>query len=321
MTRITPTLAALAATLVTLSACGERDKPLAYGYVEGEFRHVAPFEPGPIADLNVVEGQIVTAGSVLFTLDSAREKAALHEAEARLASAEARFDDAAAGGRAPEIEAARELLSQAQAAKSKADEDLDRGRALFDRGVIARARLDALTAEADAAAARVSEMRERLTLSQLPARENALRGLEADIQAAEAGVEAARRRLDDRTVRAPADGRVERILRRAGESAGPTAPVIRLLPEGALKVRFFVPENALNALPVGEVVAITCQGCPPGLVAEVTFRSNEAEFTPPVIYSNQERSRLVFLSEARLDLDVDLPVGLPVQVRSAGVRK
>jgi len=95
-------------------------------------------------------------------------------------------------------------------------------------------------------------------------------------------------------------------------------PVLALLPPANLRVRFYVPEPVLSTLFLGEAVRVTCDNCGEGLRARITFISSEAEFTPPVIFSEQERAKLVFRVEARpLDADVRLPIGLPVGVTPA----
>jgi HlyD family secretion protein len=81
-----------------------------------------------------------------------------------------------------------------------------------------------------------------------------------------------------------------------------------------VKVRFFVPEARLPAVAIGEIVRIRCDGCDDNLTARVTFISRTAEYTPPVIYSLEERSKLVFMLEAR-SVDGDkFRVGQPVSV-------
>ncbi len=106
---------------------------------------------------------------------------------------------------------------------------------------------------------------------------------------------------------------------RPGEWVGQGMPVIALLPDGAVKVRFFVPQAALTRIRIGESVAVSCDGCPPGLSARVTFVSDQAEYTPPVIYSNESRAKLVFMVEAKPD-DKSVQLlkpGQPLDVRIA----
>ena len=288
------------------------DDALLHGYAEGRFRMIAPEAPGRIVALAVRDGETVADGQLIAQLDDERQRAELARAEAAAEAAQARFDDAAAGGRAPEITAARELLAQAVAAAEDAHDELDRIRPLFDQGVAPRARLDAAEAGVRAADARVAEMRERVTLVELPARENALVALDAEARAATAAVEVARKALSERTIIAPSPGRIERVLRDAGETAGPTAPIARFLPEGDMLAVLFAPETAVAVLNPGDRLAVRCDGCAAPLAATVSHIAEDAEYTPPIIYSDRERARLVFRVEARFD-DAAPPVGAPLR--------
>ena len=91
-------------------------------------------------------------------------------------------------------------------------------------------------------------------------------------------------------------------------------PVLALLPPGNIKMRFFVPEAVLPKIALGDAVTIRCDGCQGDMPARVSFISRTSEFTPPVIYSLEERSKLVFLIEARTETPDDLRVGQPVDV-------
>jgi HlyD family secretion protein len=159
-------------------------------------------------------------------------------------------------------------------------------------------------------------MRERVTLVELPARENALKALDADARAAEAAVEVARKALLERTLVAPSAGRIERVLREAGETAGPTAPVARFLPEGEMLAVLFAPEPLLATLAPGDSLKVSCDGCPAPLDATVSHITEDAEYTAPIIYSDRERARLVFRVEARFEGDAP-PAGTPLQAARA----
>ena len=290
---------ALTASLILLLAgCGDGFPPL-HGYAEGEFVMLAPETNGRVMQMNAAEGVAVPAGASLFSLDAAAEKLNLEAAQARAAAATARFDDASAGGRTPEIAAARELLSQARAVQVRARADRARAQELAATGDIPRARLDEAVAAADTADARVSEARQRITLAELPARENQIKALAASVDEAERQVALAEDALRRRTVAAPAAGRVERILRYAGDVAGPALPAVRFLPDGRVIAVVFIPAPVLAKVPVGTKLAITCDGCPANAGAEIVSIGDETEFTPPIIYSDAERSRLVYRAEAR----------------------
>jgi len=295
-----------------LAACSGREDRGLHGYAEGDFITLAPDAPGRIAQTYAQEGQTVSAGDRLFALDTATERAGLAAAEARIEAAIARFDDAAAGARTPEIEATRDQLEQAHATAREAADTLTRTRALFEDGHVSEARLDQARAAAETADARVAEMRQRLSLVQLPARENQLRALQAEIATAEAERERAAEALARREVAAPADAVIHRQIRFAGEQAGPAQPIYDLLPDGAVHALLFIPEADLAGYTIGDRLAVDCDSCPPGLTVRLVSIADEAEFTPPVIYSDNERARLVYRAEARFD-GTPPPPGTPLR--------
>jgi HlyD family secretion protein len=104
---------------------------------------------------------------------------------------------------------------------------------------------------------------------------------------------------------------------REGEWVPAGSPVLRMLPPENVKVRFFVPQTLVGALAIGQNVVLHCDGCTANVPAKITFISPEAEYTPPIIYSNETRSKLVFMIEARPapDKAVGLHPGQPVEVR------
>ena len=144
---------------------------------------------------------------------------------------------------------------------------------------------------------------------------------EATLRTAQARLASAQTRLARRKASSPVTGSVQQIYYRPGELVPAGRPVVSLLPPGNIKIRFFVPETALPSVALGEVVTIRCDGCKTDVTAKVTFISRTSEFTPPVIYSLDERAKLVFLIEARTDTPGELRVGQPVDVRFAEPRK
>lgn len=137
---------------------------------------------------------------------------------------------------------------------------------------------------------------------------------EAALRQAKANLEWAQTRLARRNAHSPSDGTIEQIYYRPGETVPAGRPVVALLPPGNLKIRFFAPQAALPELKYGDVVGISCDGCDKGLTAKISFIARSAEFTPPVIYSVEERAKLVFLIEARPEHPEKFRVGQPVTV-------
>ena len=114
--------------------------------------------------------------------------------------------------------------------------------------------------------------------------------------------------------RAPAAGRIEDVFYQTGEWAGPNQPVVDLLPDGQVKLRFYVPEESAQAYQPGRTVRFGCDGCATGLSARISYLSPRPEFTPPVIYSRKTRDKLVFLVEAQPVDPRGLAPGAPIDV-------
>jgi HlyD family secretion protein len=135
-----------------------------------------------------------------------------------------------------------------------------------------------------------------------------------NLRQAQANLDAAQIRLTRRRALSPATGSIEEVYFRPGETVPPSRPVIGLLPPSNLKIRFFAPETEVAAIKIGETVIVACDACAAGLTAKVSFIARNAEYTPPVIYSMEERAKLVFLIEAIPDQPEKFRVGLPVSV-------
>ena len=192
-------------------------------------------------------------------------------------------------------------------------EDLSR------RGISTQAQLDEATTAVAVAQAAIGQARANLAVAGLTARPEAIKAAESQVRQAEQALRQARWRLSERTIEAPAAGRIDDIIRNPGDIAGPSAPVISLLPDGAVKLTLFVPEPAFSSIAVGSTLSVGCDGCGTGLTARVSYVSPDPEFTPPVIYSLETRQKLVYLVEARPEGDAAaLQPGQIVDVRLVG---
>lgn len=275
--------------------------PLATGYVEGDYVLVAPVETAEIVALLVARGDRLEEGALLAELDRATAETALAEAEANLARVAAELLDLKQGKRPEEIAVIEASLASAKAQAAEAERTATRLAALADRGSATETQRDDAKTAAEIAAARVAEIEANLAVARLPAREQAISAAEAQLKAATAARDRAAWTLSKRSLTAPASGTVSDIIRRPGEIAGPAQPVLSFLPEGAVKLRLYMPAEAVAAIAPGSTLTVRCDGCPPGLTATVTYVSHDPEFTPPVIYSLENRQKLVYLVEARPD--------------------
>lgn len=285
-----------------LAACAQ-PATLAVGYVEGEYVMLAPIETAQILALEVRRGDVVEPGQVLARLETDDASLAVAEAEAALAQARAQLADLKLGKRPQEMAVIEAALRSANAQEAEARRVVERTGDLRRRGISTQADLDRDETALELATASVGEAEANLEVARLPAREEAIRAAEGATKRADALLEQARWRLDKRTLVAPVAGRVDDIIRIQGDTAGPAAPVLSLLPDGGVKLKLYVPEPRFSSIEVGSLLAVRCDGCADGLTARVSYVSPEPEFTPPVIYSLDTRQKLVNLVEARAEGD------------------
>jgi len=309
--------AALACALA-LAGCGDRS-PAGYpGYVEGEYVRVAAPLSGTLLQLAVERGVEIAQDAPLFTLESEQERSARAEAEARVRQAQSALANLEKARRPPEIAAVRAQLAQAQAAAKQSEADLARTQKLVADKFFSPQQMDQAVARRDSDRARVAELSAQVTVANLPARSDAISAAQADVRAAKDALAQAQWRLDQKSQRAPAAGIVNDTLYRPGEWVAAGAPVVSILPPANVKIRFYVPEPALATLQHGAPVTIRCDGCADAIPARITFIAPQAEYTPPVIYSRENRGKLVFLLEARPDApNPSLHPGLPVEVAAS----
>jgi HlyD family secretion protein len=299
---------------VVVPGFGTTPPPSWNGYVEADYVYVGATSPGPIATMMVKEGQVVRAGELLFTLDSQQQEAILRAAEARVAAAEANAANTQTGSRDDEVAVIRATLDKAKADLTLAETQYQRSVKLLSEGLTPQAKADQDKATLASATAQVKQLEAQLRVAELPARDPVQLAAEANLIAAQADADKAREDLADRRVVAPIDGRVERLYFAAGEVATGSTPVMALQPADALKVKFYVAEADRQGFAIGDRLAVKCDGCAADLNATISFFASDPQFTPPVIYSRDERTRLTFLAEATLDADSALHPGQPVTV-------
>jgi HlyD family secretion protein len=288
------------------------------GYAEADFVKVGPTQPGLLTAVSVARGDTVAADALLFTQDDAADRAARDQAKQQLSQAQQQLANLQQSAKPTEIQQAEANLADADATLVRVSADLDRSEFLVPKGYATKQSVDQLRAERRSAQAKVEGLTAALAQAHGPmGREGEIQAQRATVQAFQAAVEMAEWRLSQRRVVAPAGGRVADVLARPGETMAAGQAVVSVLPPENIFVRFFVPEPSLGTLHQGNPVALACDGCPTGLTATISFISPHAEYTPPLIYSESSKAKLVFLIEARPPPNQSgkLNPGLPVEVR------
>ncbi len=298
------------------AALGLGDSGAQYlGYVEGETSLIAPPVAGRLVVRPVERGQHVKKGDRLFVIDPELAKAEVERAAAALAESKSRYENLLTGKRPEEQAVTQAQRREAEAALTQAELDYKRQSELLARGINARQSYEQAESQVRQMQARVASLAAQEKVNVLAARPDEIAAAKATVEQNRANLEQARKRLDDQMPTAPEDALVENTFFNVGEWVPAGTPVVSLLPAYRVKLRFYVPQEDIAVARMGQQVTFSCDRCPSDLKAHIIYISPRVEYTPPVIYSQSARAKLVFLIEARPEAgQIPLSPGLPVSV-------
>lgn len=303
--------------VLLLPGCGKNDPNSFQGYIEAEWLRVAAPLAGSLERLHVQRGDLVKAGQPLFELERQAELAAQREAVGRLQQARFRWENAKKGRRPTEIAAIEARLAQAQTALKLSESELNRWEKLREEKVVSANEFDRVRSVYERDQRQVEEIKADLATAQLGARTDEIQAAEAEVAGAQAALERADWSVAQKQQASPTNALVQDTFYVRGEWVAAGNPVVALLPPGNLKVRFFVPQAKLAGMRLNQPVNILGDGLTNGLSARVKYISPQVEYTPPVIFSQENRAKLVFMVEACFDQSdvIRLHPGQPVEVR------
>ncbi|MBZ0095931.1 MAG: efflux RND transporter periplasmic adaptor subunit, partial [Sulfuricella sp.] len=272
--------------------------------------------PGILHSRPVEEGSRVKPGELLAALDGRESVARLHQAEAAQQAAQARLKDLEQGYRPQEIAEARAQVEQARANQANLEEEARRSEALFLGGATSRQRHDKDRTAAAVSAQQLSAAQERLKLLQSGYRPETINVARAQLDEAQAAVEAARSAWEDLQVKSPVDGVVTRTHAEVGETLGAGRPVVTVTDISRPWVRVYIPENQIGKVRLGAAAKIKVDTFPNReFDGRVSYVSSQAEFTPKNVQTQEERVKLVFAVNVTLDnRDGTLKPGMPADV-------
>jgi len=292
---------------------GERARYL--GYVEGETSLIAPPVAGRLVERPVDRGGQVKKGDRLFVIDPVLAQAEVSRTEGALAETKSRYENLLKGKRPEEKAVTTAQRRETEAALANAEIEYRRQSELLAKGVGTKKDYDNAESQMRQLRMRQDSLAAQEKVNALAARPDEIAAAKAMVDQNQANLDQAKKRLDDLMPVAPEDGLIENTFFNVGEWVPAGTPVVSLLPPYRVKLRFFVPEEDAAHLQMGQTVSFTCDSCPPDLKAHIIYVSPRAEYTPPVIYSQTARTKLVFLVEARPDpTQTRLPPGLPITV-------
>ncbi|WP_420237045.1 HlyD family secretion protein [Telmatobacter bradus] len=305
----------LSLSLLLAAGCRKPQGTHWQGYGEGDFVNISSSQAGRLDALMGERGSTIVAGAPLFALESQSESEACDQARAQLKTAEAQLDDLLTGKRPPEVGVIDAQLIEARATLEQANRTRLRDEAQFKVGGITAQQAENSRSTVLIDEARVRELEHQIEVADLPSRAAQIRAQQQIVAADRAALAQAEWRLHQKSVNAPQQALVFDILYRTGEWIPAGSPIVRLLPASNIKLRFFVPEEDLATFHLGDSIRFHRDGVPDA-TARITYISTQAEYTPPVIYSNETRAKLVYMIEAHPDdpLHVQLHPGQPLEV-------
>jgi HlyD family secretion protein len=263
--------------------------------------------PGRIARLAADEGEPVHGSQLLAEVDAADFVLAVRRAEAQAASAGQVLAALRAGARPQELRAAEAAVAQARADAQFAASEVVRTQQLVAQRFVAPQQMDRVRSMADAARARLQQSRETLALLRAGARKEDIQRAEADVRAATAALETARRQLAYVGMASPVAGVVSVRLAEAGQVVGAGQPVLRLAELSRPWVRIYLAAADLPRVQLNQPVQVRVEGLPDKVfTGRLSFISPQAEFTPKTVETKALRVDLVY----RAKVDVDNPQGL-----------
>ena len=320
--RIPSACASLAAMF--LFGCNPGPTDRIQGYIEGEFVYVASPRAGSLRKLEVKKGAQVEQGVPLFVLDPMPEASVRDEAQRKLERATAMLEDAKKGKRPTEIESASAELEQARAALALSESEVGRQEKLSQtRGATTERDVDLARSARDRDRQRVAELAADLETARLGSRADQIAAAEADVRSSQAALATAEWELAEKRQAAPRAGVVHDTLYREGDWVGAGLPVVVLLPPANVKLRTFVAEEVVGSLQLGDAVQVFVDGVEGSSTGKISFIAPRAEYTPPVVYSRENRHKFVFLVEAVFEPEVArrLHPGQPVEVELGAQRR
>ena len=292
------------------------------GRIEAVEIDIAAKTAGRVEEMFVDEGDFVAAGQILVKLDTASLEAQLRQAEAQLSQAEIGVESAKSQIRQREAEkaAAVAVVAQRRAEFDAAQSRLARTEQLAAKGTASRQSLDDDRARFQAARAALSAAEAHLAASDaaIATTKSQAIGAEAAVDAGRATIERLEADIEDGTLRAPRDGRIQYRVTQPGEIVAAGGKVLNMIDVSDVYMTFFLPTEAAGRVALGAEVHLVLDAAPQYVIlARATFVADVAQFTPKTVETMEEREKLMFRVKATIDPDLlrkhirNVKTGLP----------
>lgn len=297
-----------------LVGCGRSDHQHYQGYVEGENLFLASPYSGVLVKKLVNRGQSVKKGDLLFQLEDNPEALIIQQTEAELLQAKRIYKDLENPRRLPEVEAIKAQIEQTNTQIRLAELRVKRTKQLYTKNALDKDSADAAQSRYEELQHIKTQYQANLKLAMQGSREEQLNAQQAQIDALIAKLNQAKWQLEQKKLYAPADGVIFDTYFLRGEFVPNQQAVAALLIPDNLRIEFFVPAKALSGLHVGQKLLFSCDGCGKENHAQINYISPDAEYIPPLVYSDSNSDHLVFRVKAKIEHPSQYKPGQPVVV-------
>jgi HlyD family secretion protein len=300
--------------VLLINGCNFNEKDQIEGYVEGENIYIASPFYGVLENLAVQRGDRVSKGTLLFSLDPNPQQMNINQAQADLAQALSVLADLKKPKRIQEIEAIEAQIAQTNAQITLADIRVSRYQKLVNKQASDKDSLDVALANLQQQKQLKTQYEANLALAKLGSRDDLIRAQQSQVDSLKAKIAIAQWELSQKTLYAPANGVIFDTYFRTGEYVTAQQPVLSLLTPENIRIEFFVPLEFLAKLKTGQKISFDCEGCAKNNPAVISYISPDAEFLPPLVYSRENNTKLVFRIKAQINSPVLFKPGQPVMV-------
>ena len=230
------------------------EEPL-YGVTQAKTVDVAAKVTGRVETLPVHEGDTVSAGQLLMTLDIPEVEAKLKEVEALKSAASARQSLVDEGARPQEIRAAKAQMQRAQAGQELAQKTFNRVHALYREGLISKQKHDEALAQKKSADELLAAAKEQYDIALTGARTQEKQAATALTAQATGGVEQVQSLVKEKNVTSPIASEISRIYVEIGEVAAAGLPLATLVDLSDQWAVFNIREDDMPKITKGAVLS------------------------------------------------------------------
>ncbi|OPX54871.1 hypothetical protein BTE48_12105 [Oceanospirillum multiglobuliferum] len=307
-------LAVLATCVFLLAGCQQQEPPSAFGTLERDAILYRATSSEPIVEIAVKKGQQVAEGALLLRFDEVQQRLMIAQLEAELAQKKASDALMQKGARTERFIAAQARIDGVQAKLKEIGLSLKRAKTLEKQRNIAEGELERVQAEYQVTQAELVQAQQQLAELVHGNQPEELEQSAQGVLAAQARLQQAQQRLLDLSLYAQNAGMIEALPWQQGERVPVGAVVLKQTLAQQPYARIYLPERMLSQWQVGQNIGVWVDGASAVIPGKIRFISPTPAFTPHFALHQNERTRLVYLTEIALPDSTRLPSGTPVRV-------